>query len=117
MSVETNVIFETDEQLQAFMGLGVLIPNMRVWCKVPTEDYNAKCDSLLGDGRYKMSVQFYGVEVGEYTYVVMARTEVVNGVPTGNYQGPISLEEQNAWVEAYGAESMRLEPPQVEEVV
>jgi hypothetical protein len=114
MAVKTDVVFESDTDLQAFLSAGLYLPNLRIWCEVPKEDWESKCDSALGDGRKLMSTQFYGVERDEKIYAVVGRNEVVNDKPTGNFK-TLEREELYAWVNKYGSEAMSLSPPEVEE--
>lgn len=110
--VKTDVVFETDEDLQSFLMAGLHLPTLRIWCKISEAEYNDYCDVALGDDTKLMSEQFYALTYESDVYVVVGRSDVVDGVPTGNFK-ELTKDELYAWVNKYGALNMHLFPPEV----
>ena len=119
MKIETMSIFESVDQLRAYLQVRVKLPYLRIWCKIPKSDYESLCDPTLGDGTKRMNELFYAVEDedGIHVWAVVGRVKIYNGIPKGCYTGPLPIEEQNAWVDKYRVENFDFNSPKIEEVI
>jgi len=109
---ETTVIFESDKQLQTFLGMGLYIPNLLIWVKIPLVDFNSKRPIELGDEITDVPAQYYGIEIDEFAYVVLRENTMsrIDGSPTGNYKA-VSKKIQQSWIAKYGVDNMFLNAP------
>ncbi len=120
MSEQTVVIFESNDQLRAFLSLGVGIPAMRIWALLTKEQYEGLAPEGVGNAVKPIKDQFYGVEGVNGFYVLIGRDGIgISGKPTGNFK-PLPKEQQDAWITFATADKCYLAPelptPSMEEV-
>lgn len=122
MEVNVKATIITDEQLQLWLGMLDQVPETmqvpdRVFCKVPTADYNDYIDPTIGDNTKKMcDVYKCQCEEVDGVYVLVGEDDGYGTPLSGSRNlatNPITREEFMAWVAKYGTQSFHVDFPRV----
>ena len=116
----SSIQIEDDETLQQMLTLMKFIPKAitigeRVFCEIPTSDYDGYIDESIGDSTKLMSTVYKAENKTEETvYVLLGEDDNYGEDATGSrdfVNNPITKDELIGWVLKYGASKFHLNYP------